>query len=780
MKKIAYLPLVVFIIAVFYFFSPFVIYGKLPIPADTIIGLFHPYRDLYSTNYPNGIPYKNSLITDPVEQQYPWRSHAIQAIKTLHLPLWNPYSFSGTPLLANMQSGVFYPLNIFLLILPMHVGWGILILLEPLLAGIFFYFYVKNLNLSSWASLIGAITFSFSGYAVAWMEWGTIGHVALWLPLILLSVDKIFFYLDNSSSSKFIPPKAGQNAKLQFKIKNYHAWFLVFLFSLVSSFFGGHLQTFFYLFIITQIYFFARWIQFGRKKNIFLLFIILNSLFIILTAIQWIPTFQFISLSAREIDQNWQKAGWFIPWQQLIQFLAPDYFGNPTTLNYWGVWNYGEFIGYAGIIPLIMGTFALFFRKDKKTLFFGTIFFLSLLFGLPTIFAKIPYLLNIPLLSTSMPTRLLFITDFSLAVLSALGFDFLLRTKKKEILYPIGVMLLFYVAIAMFTYISLSKMPLYANYAMVAKRNLVLPMILFAISSIGIIAFLLNKNKYIYNILLYLLITITIFDLLHFAGKFLPFTNPVYLFPQTKIINFLQKNENKYFRVMSDDRRIFPPNFSVIYKIQSIDGYDPLYLRRYGEMIAASERGNADISPPFGFDRIITPHNYDSKIVDLLGVKYVLSLSDLQSPKLQKVFQEGQTRVYENKNVLPRVFFAEEGVYINGKQEVIKKIFSNDLLKKVFIEDPMHPNKALEEIYIIKSPVPLIWRAAIVTYSENKIVIKTETNRIAWLVLTDSFYPSWKATIDGREKNIVIADYNFRGIIVPDGKHTVEFYATLF
>src|SRR3970040_2665599 len=142
--------------------------------------------------------------------------------------------------------------------------------------------------------------------------------------------------------------------------------------------------------------------------------------------------FQFISLSARNIDVvNLNNSGVFIPWQHLTQFVVPDFFGNPTTLNYWGVWNYGELVGYIGIIPFILALFAMFFRRDKKTLFFGTIFFMGIIFAFPTFFAKIPYLLKIPFLSTAQPTRFIFIIDFALAVLSALGFDYLLKNTNK-------------------------------------------------------------------------------------------------------------------------------------------------------------------------------------------------------------------------------------------------------------------------------------------------------------------------------------------------------------
>src|SRR5690349_18352149 len=103
------------------FFKDLFLKSQLPIPADTIVGLYNPFRDLYTKDYPRGIPFKNFLITDPVRQQYPWKNLAISAEKMVNLPLWNPYNFSGTPLLANLQSGPFYPLNLlfFLLSFPL-------------------------------------------------------------------------------------------------------------------------------------------------------------------------------------------------------------------------------------------------------------------------------------------------------------------------------------------------------------------------------------------------------------------------------------------------------------------------------------------------------------------------------------------------------------------------------------------------------------------------------------------------------------------------------------
>lgn len=752
-----------FLITVGIFFMP-IFFGKIPIPADTIIGLYHPYRDLYSKEYPQGIPYKNYLITDPVRQQYPWKILTVLAEKKLQLPLWNPYNFSGTPHLGNFQSAAFYPLNVFYFFVPFSSAWTLLIVFQPILAGIFMYLYLDYFKLKKIASLLGAITWVFSGFFVSWLEWNTIIQTALWLPLLLL-------------------------AKEHLLVKFSKKWILVFLLAECSAIFAGHLQVYFYFFLVSNIYLFARIFQILQrqiKQNLFVHivktytpFLVLGATVLLITSIQWMPTLQFILLSARASDQtNWQTDGWFIPWQHLVQFIAPDFFGNPTTLNYSGVWNYGELVGYIGIIPLLFCIYALFSRRDKKTFFFGSLIILSLIFSLPTFIAKIPYILKIPFISSSQPTRLVFIIDFSLAILAALGLDYFIR-KRKNITSPIIVLGFIFIGIWLYIAVPIFHPDIQNQYIDVAKHNLYFPTLMFLISILPLIflSYRFKKNNNLFTILICILVGLTTFDLLRFANKFTPFTKSEYLFPNTKVLSFL-KSQPGQFRITSLDLRILPPNFSIMYKLQSIEGYDPLYLQRYGELIAASERGKPDISPPFGFNRIITPHNYNSKIIDLLGVKYILSLTEISSPKLKKVFQEGQTRVYENSAVLPRTFFVQDILPVEDRN-AIEKIFSEDLTKTAIVENP-EKFYSLSLIVTRKPEILYKGEAFIESYEENRIVIHTKNTGAGFLVLTDSYYsPLWHVKVDNRQTSIYRTDYNFRGIFVPKGNHKIEFYASL-
>ncbi len=743
--------LIVLVVLCLAFFNKTILSGLLPIPADTIVGLYYPFRDNYVKTNPNGLPYKNFLITDPVRQTYPWKNLSINLIKKAQLPLWNPYNFSGTPLLANFQSSVFYPFNLLLLILPFSMGWGTLIILQPILGGIFMFLYLKNLRLKNESSFLGSIVFSFSGFSIAWLEWGTIFQTALWLPLILLSVDKII------------------NREEKIKIKDLIVWTTILTLSLSFSFFAGHLQTFFYIFIISVAYILFRSFEQKSKFKSLLFFIIPYLLFVLLTFIQWYPTLQFILLSARDADLvSYKTVGWFIPLQNIIQFIAPDFFGNPSTLNYFGEWNYGEFIGYVGIIPLIFALFAIAFNKTKETLFFLIVLLIALIFAFPNPASQIPFMLNLPFISTAQPTRLIFLADFALAILAAVGLEEYLKRSRK-IIFILPIFILIIACLWGFT-LAQGFGLVTAENLQVIKQNLKLPTLL-VFASVLILTLpvikIINKEKKILTLLVVAILAISIFDLFRFGWKFESFSPASYLFPNTKVISYIQ-NQPGIYRTMSTDSRIFPPNFSVMYNIYSPDGYDPLYLRRYGELIAAYARNKPDIATPLGFNRIVTLQNPDSRIVDLLGIKYVLSFDDPQVSKLSKVYSDGIVSVYQNNSALERIFFVPTTKFVNTNQEAIAEMFDiNYSFDKRAIVQGMRTQNYKNNWDVGKVKIN--------DYTPNKVNIATSNKGDGFLVLTDAYYPTWSATIDGEPAQIFITDYAFRGIIVPKGNHIIEF-----
>ena len=660
-----------------------VFFGKIPLPADALVGLYHPYRDYFATNSPNGVPYKNFLITDPIRQQFIWKKFAVEQLKRHEIPWWNPYTHSGMPFVANMQAGVFYPLNIIFWILPFIDAWSLFILSQSVLGGVFMYAYLRQQKLHSLACVLGTISFVFSGFFIVWWEWGNISHTILWLPAILWSIDR---YISSHNTKYLI----------------LHTIFLS------SSFFAGHLQTWFYLAIVSGIY---------ALINIKSKLLVIGAwlLVIAITSIQWLPTLELIQLSARDIDQTQilTRLDWFIPWQHLIQIIAPDFFGNPATLNYWGVWNYAEFIGYIGFIPLV---FAFSTLKNKLTRFWWGLIIIGLLFALPTPIAKIPFILKIPFLSQAQPSRLLSIISFALAVLSAYGFDYALKNNLKSLKYPLLV--------TGFILVTLWPIAIRLNLS-VSQRNLILPSGLFAAMIIILQVSKLLKKRLLLSTY-YLILLVSFADQLRFATKFTSFSPREYVFPETKVIKFLQSDPS-LFRIMSIDRRILPPNVAMFYNLQTIEGYDPLYLKNYAQLITEMETGQKQ-DQPASFNRILSPTNLNSDIINKLNVKYIFSLNDLSQPFLQKVFQEGETRIYQNMTVLPRARL------LTGTDPVMLK-----------------------------------------QYTPNKIILEVSAPTNTTLEVADMMYPGWKAYLDNQSIDINPSPENFRQVSIPAGKHQVIF-----
>lgn len=745
------------ILFVFFFFHKFFLQGLLPIPTDTIVGLYHPYRDFYSAEYPRGIPFQNMQVSDPVRQQYLWRELAVSQMKNGQLPLWNPYNFSGYPLLANFQSAVFYPLNLLMFVVPFEYAWTLLIISQPLLAFVFMFIYLRNLKLSQEAALVGSISFGFSGFFVSWLEWGNVVSTGLWLPLILLSTDKIL------------------NFK---KRKEKILWSSLLLFSLCASFLAGHLQTFFYLFLLSFAYLILRWFENKKSVRKIFLFVFYYLVFGIITAIQWVPTLQFVNLSARSFDQvSTNIEGWFIPWQNLSQFIAPDFFGNPATLNYWGVWNYGEFIGYVGILPLILALGIVIFKRERIVLFFGLLIIIGVAMAFPSPLSNLPFKFDLPFISTSQPTRIMYLINVSLAVLSAIGFDYFVK-KPKRLFVPIviigAILTSFWVYVKFNDFLPANLQSLPENLA-VSFSNLRLPTIIFITLLLLWTVLTLsakNKNKKYLNLILLVIIIVFAVDIFRFADKYTVFSEKEYLYPKTRVIEFLESNSTNS-RIMEADARILPPNFTVSFSGESIDGYDPLYILRYGELAAAISRGEPNINPPFGFNRIITPQTYHDPTINGLNVKYLLSLTEIEDDGYIKVFEEGETKIYENKEFIDKAFFVDRTISAENKYDAIEKYFENkyDLKSVAIVEgsgnDIDDKKWSLGEVDISE-------------YSENRIVISVNNDKDGFLVLLDSFYPTWRVTVDGVEQDILLTNYNFRGVVVPGGANEVIFTNHLF
>ena len=746
-KKIAsyWIPIFFGILTAIFFYQT-ILSGKIPVPVDTLVGLYHPWRDVYAQTNPRGVPFKNFLITDPVRQQIPWRKVAMEQWKRGQIPTWNAYSFAGSRLDSNIQAAVYYPLNLIFLLPNFVAGWSFLIIIQPFVAGLGLFLYLRHHKLSTIASIFGSISWAFGGFSIAWLTWGTIVQSAMWLPILLLCLDHL------------IEPRMSKSEETRWMCVS---WMSVFL--MMSA---GHSQVALYGLTVALLYALRLYRQgkYSRQINKMVLsrLVIVGLVSIVFTLPIWLPQLSTLTQSTR-IAQESHPQGWFLPWQNLIQFVAPDFFGNPATMNYWGVWNYGEFIGYIGIIPIIFAISAAF--TTTATMFWSFVAIGALFFMLPHPITVVLSTMKIPLLGVLQPTRLMMPVVLALSVLVAYGIDSW-RSLSKRIMATVTMMGAVFLLLLLGVLVGSKFLSLSAGSLAISLRNLVVPIGVFTLSVALIVAGRhVSKQKQTY--ILVVLLLLTVIDIFRFGWKFTPFVDAAYFFPSSKVIEYLQR-QPRPFRVASIDDRVLPPNVSDFYNIESVGGYDPLASLRYENFLTASERNKPDLTRPTGFNRIYTAHNISSILFPLFSVQYILSIDAQDKPWLTLAFEEGQTKVYKNLLAFPRVYLAEQIDVVEGSdpQKILAKIF----------EGMRQSRPAVVEVAVPVLSIPLTSDESVTisSYKPEQIIIKTHTVNPRFVVVLNNYDGLWHATLDGKPISLVRVNYLFIGLVVPAGSHEVQ------
>ena len=121
---------------------------------------------------------------------YPYRDYVSAALRTGHLPLWNPYLFMGAPLLGNSQAAVLYPLHwpLVWLSAPKQVAWSIVAHIWLAAAGT--YLLTRRAwRLGPLASFTAAAVFSAGGFLGAQAEHLNQLNASAWFPWLLLCLE---------------------------------------------------------------------------------------------------------------------------------------------------------------------------------------------------------------------------------------------------------------------------------------------------------------------------------------------------------------------------------------------------------------------------------------------------------------------------------------------------------------------------------------------------------------------------------------------------------------
>jgi uncharacterized membrane protein YfhO len=122
--------------------------------------------------------------------------------------------------------------------------------------------------------------------------------------------------------------------------------------------------------------------------------------------------------------------------------------------------------------------------------------------------------------------------------------------------------------------------------------------------------------------------------------------------------------------------------------------------------------------------------------------------------------------IYFNPALVPRAFIVFKTVVAESNVEALSTLQTVDLRKTVVLTEPVNLSQHEE---------PSLGEATILEYANTRVIVETRTSQSGLLIVSDSYFPGWSAYIDGKATEILQVDYAFRGVVIPPGRHVVEF-----
>lgn len=764
--KSSLLVIIFFILLSSLFFRKYVFQNLVPFPSNLLVSFYSPWRYEKWEGYPNG-PANKPIGFDVLKLFYPYRKYTTERLINKEIPLWNPYIFSGNVHLSTYQSAVFYPLNIVYFLLPLIDAWSLLVFVQPILAGFFTYLFLQSIRLSKRSSLWGAVVFAFSGWMIGWSEESlVIEHSALWLPLALFGIENLYG-------------------------KNFLNGFLVIFIAFTFSILAGFLQMTIYLGIVTLSWIIYRFFQTGKTRKDALWYFLTSSIMsVLVSSIHLFPAIEsYLSSPRGVVKATFLFDAYLMKPIHLISLLAPDFWGNPGSYNYFGQQGfYHEKIIFIGIPALLLVMYTLFNRKLSSN--HATFFKISAVFTLALgffPFGWILYYASLPVISAMVPSRIFFLTTFCFAVVSSIGLENLLGRKidtklMKRVLTCTSVLFIF-----LWIFVIVMKaIDANGSIAKISFRNLIVPSFFATICTIILFVYFMRKIKV--NVIYGLLLSVSIISSLYFSQKFLYFSERRFVFPDIPVLAKVRELSG-FDRVWGYGNGYTEKNMLSYFNIYSPEGYDALYSQKYGELMYVQEtkgqftdqisRTDATIRLASERDKLYEDP-YRSRLLALLGVRYIIESKKgdgkewltteerFPSQYFTLAWEDDSFRIWDYRYVLPRTFLTNEYVIEPDADNTIKQLFNPSF-------DPRKTIILQNDPYLEPCGQPFSGSADIESYQPEIVRINTTSPCDSLLFLSDVFYKGWKSTVDGKDSKILLADHALRAVAVAKGKHTVEF-----
>lgn len=717
-------------------FAPPLLLGLTVTPMTVLADTF-PWRAVVAPEPP-----PNAALGDIAQVFHPWLIWIGQQVRHGIVPLWNPHAYTGAPFFGNGQTALLFPLTWLPVLMPAAIAVTIISWLKLFGIGLATYWFLRTLGLSPVPALTGAWTFMLSATVIGWLQW-TLAATLMFLPALLAATERLRQ-----------APGRRTMALLT----------LVVAFDLFAGYPQGTLQGL----IVATAWALCRSAGPGALRFL-AAYAASVTLGLALTAVQLLPFVEYVRESLVFAYRGQWTLPLYAPAMSAVTFVMPYFYGvGPES---WGRWQFNILTGYVGILPvaiLPVAALAAWRRSGGRFVLGLAALALALHYGAPGLAS----LAALPGLSLGTNLRLMPLSAFALAALVAFGMQ-ALRDLEAPLLgvgWALRIWLVLVVALTFAATLAQQgeararalSFPLTAQLA-IALAALTLACALVARVLAGRVA----PERAMLTCALIQLAT-----LLPLAATYNPSVDRRSFYPSTPAIEQLQQ------ATADGSRVLMPGHVGLVYGLLEAHGYDGLTPRRIEEVTGPVGTGRAphaglleNTLALHGSEPLSGARLWISPVFDLVGIRYVLLPPGTPTLRanLTVVYDASDGRIFRNERALPRAFLVGRGRCVDDAQA--RRLVATgavDFRTEVLLADCAGAAPLAEAAGAEAS-------ARITHQSPHAVQISATTDRPAYLVLTDTWYPGWVARIDGQPTRVWRANHAFRAVTLSPGEHRVEF-----
>ncbi len=750
---------------------------------------------------------------DLVNQYVPYKYFWTTWLERGSFPLWNPLIFCGRPYLADIQLGLFYPPNWLHVLIHPKIAFTLLTFLHFLVACAGCYlFLIRILRVSQAAAVLGSIFFVFSGFFLTRLYVGIVLFIyaAAWTPWILYA----FFRWMNT---------------VRFRFAAFTALFTAL--QLVAGAPQVSLLTGYTVAVFFVVYLALDFTTLRTKKQ--LLAFVAGSIAIPilaagLCAVQLLPTIEFSTLSFERAG----KTAWdyvtvdSLEPRNILTWLFPMLYHDPTNpkLSWGDLTGYWEINAYMAIPAVVLfGMLVLFlFSRDtrrlivtrgdnvltRKCILWGAC--IIIVAGICMAFGKSSplYWLGYHLLpgvdKFRVPARWIFLYLIGVIPLAALSFDTVTSREYtlRRIVIVAAIALLFLsiisgvVLIAILepllnslglekTFNSLPpniKQEVIADCILKAKTSIMTSLLVGILSLALVLLFVLERLNRATFVVLFALICIL--DVFMF-GKTFPQTTPAKTFkklnyPRTRLVTLMEQNleapryrflalDNVHAWMNDQNQKEIYPNRAMMHNLPDARGYDPLFIRAFGEYMNTLAGRPVDKSPG-ALLRVSTPAH--PSMLDFINVKLLLTYAESTLPHFSLSWKAPfGLKIYENRQAPGQAFISRAHYFEGSKMQLLQAIARLENTTTVYSDTPVPPDFSRT-----KESTPPDGSLTLEEYSPDRRTYTADVNAGNVLVFSENYYPGWRVRVDGEQRPLIKINHTLSGVYISPGTHTVTKY----